>query len=42
MWFDTQDNPSSAEALAATQICEDPEGVYMDEKAAGIVEKVEA
>jgi len=37
MWFDTQDDVSSAEAIAATQICEDPEGVYWDEKAAGIV-----
>ena len=36
MWFDTQDDVSSAEAVAATQICEDPEEVYWAEKAAGI------
>lgn len=45
MWFDTQDDVSSTEAIAAKQICENPEGVYLDEKAAGIVhqyEKIEA
>ena len=34
IWFDSQDDPSSMEAIIARQLCEDPEQVYEDERAA--------
>ena len=31
MWFETQEQPNSMEAIIATQLCEDPAQVYLDE-----------
>ena len=37
MWFETQDEPESMQAIVARQLCEDPAQVYADELPTGPV-----